>query len=90
MDSDAVVLYFKLCYIVRVKFRAYTRFNVCSIIFVPTEFHVSRKSYQAKPETKHEKLRKKIEKDVLEWEFKPFVHKNETKKVKGFIYYYKK
>lgn len=48
------------------------------------------KVIEAAAQTENEKLKKKAEKDVLDWEFKPFSYKNEAKKMKGWVYYFKK
>jgi tetratricopeptide (TPR) repeat protein len=48
------------------------------------------KVIEAEAQTKDEKLKKKAEKEVLDWEFKPFNYKNEAKKMKGWVYYFKK
>lgn len=48
------------------------------------------KVIEAEPQTKDQKLKKKIEKDVLSWEFSPFNYNNEKKKMKGIVYYYEK
>ncbi len=48
------------------------------------------KVIEAEPQTKDQKSKKKIEKDVLSWEFRPFNYNNERKKMKGIVYFFEK
>jgi len=44
----------------------------------------------AEADTKDEKAKLNVEKDVLKWKFKPFVYNGEARKMKGFVIYFQK